>query len=115
MRVAVAGGKGAVVPLPDIELRDIGKSSGGATALDATGQILRQITLGTVVAAKDVLVDLGAAAVDAAVDVAAGTVDAVGDAAGAAASAVAGAIGSLFGGEKGEEGGEKEEGAAKGP
>ena len=115
VRVAVAGGKGAVVPLPDIELRDIGKSSGGATALDATGQILRQITLGTVVAAKDVLVDLGAAAVDAAVDVAAGTVDAVGDAAGAAASAVAGAIGSLFGGEKGEEGGEKEEGAAKGP
>ena len=46
VRVAVAGGKGAVVPLPDIELKDIGRSSGGATALDATGQILRQITVG---------------------------------------------------------------------
>ena len=67
VRVAVAGGKGAVVPLPDIELKDIGRSSGGATALDATGQILRQITVGTVVAVKDVLVDLGGAAVDAVV------------------------------------------------
>lgn len=109
VRVAVAGGKGAVVPLPDIELTDIGKSSGGATALDATGQILRQITVGTVVAVKDVLADLGAAAVDAAVDAAGAAADAVGDAAGAAADtvgdaagaaadAVAGAIGSLFGG-----------------
>ncbi len=109
VRVAVAGGKGAVVPLPDIELRDIGKKSGGVTALSATGQILRQITLGTVVAVKDVLVDLGAAAVDAVGDAAGAAADAVGDAAGAAAeaigdaagaaaSAVTGAIGSLFGG-----------------
>ena len=109
VRVAVAGGKGAVVPLPDIELKDIGKSSGGATALDATGQILRQITVGTVVAVKDVLADLGAAAVEAVGDVAGAAADAVGDAAGAAADAVgdaagaaadavAGAIGSLFGG-----------------
>jgi len=110
VRVAVAGGKGAVVPLPDIELKDIGRSSGGATALDATCQILRQITLGTVVAAKDVLVDLGAAAVDAVGDAAGAAADAVGDAAGAAADAVGdaagaaadavtGAIGSLFGGD----------------
>ena len=102
VRVAVAGGKGAVVPLPDIELADIGKNSDGATALDATGQILRQITVGTVVAVKDVLVDLGAAAVDAAAAAGAAAVDAVSDAvsnaAGAAASAVTGAIGSLFGG-----------------
>ena len=112
VRVAVAGGKGAVVPLPDIELKDIGKSSGGATALDATGQIRRQITSGTVVAVKDVLVDLGGAAVDAVVAVggaaadAVGTAaDAVGDAVGSAASAVTGAIGSLFGGgdDEGEE------------
>lgn len=99
VRVAVAGGKGAVVPLPDIELRDIGKASGGATAIAATGQILRQITLGTVVAVKDVLVDLGAAAVDAAVGAVGAAADAVGDAAGAAASAVTGAIGSLFSGD----------------
>jgi hypothetical protein len=121
VRVAVAGGKGAVVPLPDIELADIGKSSGGATALDATGQILRQITLGTVVAVKDVLVDLGGVAVDAVGDVAGAAADAigdaadaaadaVGDAAGKAASAVTGAIGSLFGG-----GDDKDDGKAGEP
>ena len=98
VRVAVAGGKGAVVPLPDIELKDIGRSSGGATVLDATGQILRQITVGTVVAVKDVLVDLGAAAVDAAAGAAGAAADAIGDAADKAADAVAGALGSLFGG-----------------
>ncbi len=113
VRVAVAGGKGAVVPLPDIELKDIGRSSGGATALDATGQILRQITVGTVVAVKDVLVDLGGAAVDAAAgaagaaadavgDAAGAAADAIGDAAGAAADAVTGALGSLFGGGDGK-------------
>lgn len=118
VRVAVAGGKGAVVPLPDIELKDIGRSSGGATALDATGQILRQITVGTVVAVKDVLADLGAVAADAVVDAAVAVgdaaadavgaaADAVGDAVGSAASAVTGAIGSLFGG------GDKEEKAEK--
>lgn len=113
VRVAVAGGKGAVVPLPDIELKDIGRSSGGATALDATGQILRQITVGTVVAVKDVLVDLGGAAVDAAAgaagaaadavgDAAGAAADAIGDAAGKAADAVTGALGSLFGGGDGK-------------
>ena len=113
VRVAVAGGKGAVVPLPDIELKDIGRSSGGATALDATGQILRQITVGTVVAVKDVLVDLGGAAVDAAAgaagaaadavgDAAGVAADAIGDAAGKAADAVTGALGSLFGGGDGK-------------
>lgn len=98
VRVAVVGGKGAVVPLPDIELTDIGKESGGATALDATGQILRQITVGTLAAVKDVLVDLGGAAVDAAGAVAGAAADAIGGAADKAASAVTGAIGSLFGG-----------------
>ncbi len=113
VRVAVAGGKGAVVPLPDIELKDIGRSSGGATVLDATGQILRQITVGTVVAVKDVLVDLGGAAVDAAAgaagaaadavgDAAGAAADAIGDAAGKAADAVTGALGSLFGGGDGK-------------
>lgn len=98
VRVAVVGGKGAVVPLPDIELTDIGKESGGATALDATGQILRQITVGTLAAVKDVLVDLGGVAVDAAGAVAGAAADAIGGAADKAASAVTGAIGSLFGG-----------------
>ena len=118
VRVAVAGGKGAVVPLPDIELADIGKNSGGATALDATGQILRQITVGTVVAVKDVLVDLGGAAVDAAVAAGSAAVDAVSDAASAAtdavgdaASAVTGAIGSLFGG--GDDGAKEDKASAE--
>ena len=118
VRVAVAGGKGAVVPLPDIELKDIGRSSGGATALDATGQILRQITVGTVVAVKDVLVDLGGAAVDAAVAAGSAAVDAVSDAASAAtdavgdaASAVTGAIGSLFGG--GDDGAKEDKASAE--
>lgn len=107
VRVAVVGGKGAVVPLPTIELKDIGKDSGGATAIDAVGQILKQITIGTVVAVKDVLMDLGGAAVDAVGAVGGAAVDAVGavggaavDAAGRAAGAVTGAIGSLFGGAK---------------
>ena len=118
VRVAVAGGKGAVVPLPDIELTDIGKNSGGATALDATGQILRQITVGTVVAVKDVLVDLGGAAVDAAVATGSAAVDAVSDVASAAAdavgdaaSAVTGAIGSLFGG--GDDGAKEDKASAE--
>ena len=118
VRVAVAGGKGAVVPLPDIELKDIGRSSGGATVLDATGQILRQITVGTVVAVKDVLVDLGGAAVDAAVATGSAAVDAVSDAASAAAdavgdaaSAVTGAIGSLFGG--GDDGAKEDKASAE--
>ena len=40
VRVAVAGGKGAVLPLPKIELEGIGSKSGGATALEAVAQIL---------------------------------------------------------------------------
>ena len=93
VRVAVANGKGLPIPLPDIELRDIGKASGGATALDAVGQILRQITVGTVKAAAGAVVDLGGATVDAVTDVAGAAADVVTGAAGA----VTDAIGSLFG------------------
>ena len=113
VRVAVWDGKGAVVPLPTIELRDIGHKSGGATGLEATGQILRQISFGTVKAAAEavgdvagfaagVVKDAGEVAVDAAKAVGEAAVDAakaVGEAAVDAAKAIGGAIGSIFGGD----------------
>ena len=98
VRVAVVGGKGAVVPLPTIELTGIGTKSGGVTALEAVGQILQSITVGTVAAAKDVLLDLGGAAVDAAAAVGGVAADAVGAVGNAAADAVGGVIGAIFGG-----------------
>ncbi len=110
VRVAVAGGKGAVVPLPTIELRDIGAKSGGVTGVEAFAQILKSITVGTVKAVVGVVADVGGVAVDAAGAVADAAKDAakaaVGNAAeGAkdAAKAAVGAIGSLLGsGGKGE-------------
>lgn len=99
VRVAVANGKGAVVPLPAIELSDIGAKSGGVTGIEAFAQILKSITVGTAKAAASVVADIGGAAVDAAVDaagaavgVAAGAADAAAD----TAKAAAGAIKSLF-------------------
>ncbi len=88
VRVAVANGKGAIVPLPTIELKDIGAKNGGTTGLEATGQILKSITIGTVKAAAGIVVDLGEVAVDAAKGVGSAAVDAV--------KGVGGAIGSLF-------------------
>ena len=119
VKVAVWDGKGAIVSLPDIVLTDIGKKSGGATGLEVTGQILRQISVGTVKAAveavgevagfaSDVVKDVGGAAVDAAK----GVGEAVGNAAkavGGAAKAVGGAIGSIFGGDDDKEQDAKEQ------
>ena len=116
VRVAVAAGKGAVLPLPKIELDGIGAKSGGATALEAVAQILQSITVGTVKAVAGTVLDIGGAALDAAgaisgkaLGAAGDAAGAVGDAAGAAAGAVGdaaknaiGAIGSLFGSSKGE-------------
>lgn len=85
VRVAVWDGKGAVVPLPTIELTDIGAKSGGATGLEAFGQVLRSIGVGTAKAAAGVVGDVAGLAVDA--------VKGVG---GAAAGAVRG-IGGLLG------------------
>ena len=101
VRVAVAGGKGAVIPLPKIELDGIGAKSGGATTLEALGQIVQSITIGTVKAVAGTVFDLGGAAAGAAADAAGAVGDAAKDAAGAvgdAAKDAIGAIGSLFGG-----------------
>ena len=90
VKVAVWNGKGGGVSLPDIELTDIGKKSGGATGLEVTGQILRQISIGTVKAAASVVGDVAGAAIDAVKGVGGTTVD--------TAVGAAKAIGSIFGG-----------------
>ena len=104
--------RGGSVSLPDIELTDIGKKSGGATGLEVTGQVLRQISVGIVEAAAGVIGDLTDAAGDVVKDVgeavgnaADKTMDVVKDVGGAAADAakkIGGAIGSFFGGNKDE-------------
>ena len=107
VKVALWDGKGAGVALPDIELTDIGKKSGGATGLEVTGQILRQISVGTVKAAAEAVGDVAGFAADVVKDVggaAAGVVKDVGGTAADVVKGVGGAIGSLFGG--GEKGGD---------
>lgn len=99
VRVAVANGKGAIVPLPTIELTGIGAKHGGITGLAATAQILKSITIGTVKAAAGIVVDVGEVAVDAIVGVGGAAVDAVKDVGSAAVDAVKG-IGSLFSDDK---------------
>lgn len=98
VRAAFWDGKGIKPPLPSIELADIGKKNGGATALEAVGQIFGSIGKGVI----GIVADLGGAVVDAAAAVGGAAVDgakAVGSAVGDAASAVGDAIGGLFGGE----------------
>lgn len=92
VKIAVWDGKGGGVFLPDIELDGIGRKSGGATGLEATGQILRQISIGTIKAAAEAIGDVAGAAFSSVMDAGEVTVD--------AAKAVGGAIGSLFGGDK---------------
>lgn len=71
VRVAVAGGKGLVLPLPTIVLDGIGAKSGGATALEATIQILESIAMGVVNLVGDagqLVLDAGKAVVGGAVE-----------------------------------------------
>ena len=98
VRAAFWDGKGVKPPLPSIELRDIGKKTGGATALEALGQIVGSIGRGVI----GLVADLGGAVVDAAAAVGGAALEgaaAVGGAIGDAAAAVGGAIGGLFGGD----------------
>ena len=64
VRMAVASGKGAVLPLPNIELADIGKKSGGATGVEVAYEVLKSITSGTLSAVAGVVGDVGGLAVD---------------------------------------------------
>lgn len=105
VRVAVANGKGAIVPLPTIELNGIGSKNGGVTGLEATVQILKSITVGTVKAVAGIIADIGGVAVDAVKDVGGVAVGAVKDVGGAAVDGVKSigkSIGGLFGGSKDE-------------
>ena len=102
VRVAVANGKGAIVPLPTIELHNIGEKRGGITGLEATGQILKSITIGTVKAAAGLVVDVGEVAVDVVKDVGTAAVDVAKDVGSAAVDAVK-SIGSIFSSDKDDE------------
>ena len=99
VRVAVAGGKGVVLPLPTIELRDIGAKNGGATALEATIQILQSIVMGVVELVGDagqLVLDAGAAVVDGAVEGVSAVGEGIADGAEAVGDAI-GAVGDLLG------------------
>ena len=86
------GGKGAVIPMPVLELRDIGKKSGGATTLDVVREILNSVAKGILGAVKDGAFAIGGFAVDA-VGATGGAAIHAAEAAGAAAVKTAGAVG----------------------
>ncbi|MGI5868417.1 MAG: hypothetical protein ACOX9C_03090 [Kiritimatiellia bacterium] len=86
------GGKGAVVPMPSIELHDIGKKSGGATTLEVLSDVLGSIGKGVLGAVKDAAFSVGGAAVDAVGAVGGAALEAV-DEAGKAAVRTVGAAG----------------------
>jgi hypothetical protein len=71
------------LPLPVIELNDIGAKNGGVTAVEATGEIIYSIGKGVIVAVKDI---------------AFGATDFVGDTVSDTANAIGNFVGGLFGG-----------------
>lgn len=95
VRMAVASGKGAVLPLPNIELADIGKKSGGSTGVEVAYEVLKSITSGTLSAVAGVVGDVGGLTVDG--------VKAVTGAAAEGVSKEVKAITGLFGGGSSEE------------
>ena len=106
VRVAVLNGKGVVVPLPAIELNDIGAKNGGVTGIEATVQVVESIVMGTLKAVAGVVGDVGGLAIEG--------VEAVGGAAVDGVKAVGGAIGGgikkiggLFGGSDDDKDGKK--------
>ena len=97
-RVKIASatlGIAAPLPLPGIELHDVGKKTGGITALELTGQIFGSIFKGI----GGVVVGIGGLAVDGVTAVGGLAVDGV--------KAVGDAIGGLFGGGKTDEADDK--------
>ncbi len=93
VRVAVLHGKGVVVPLPTIELNDIGAKNGGITGIEATFQVIESIVTGTVKACAGVIGDVGGLAIDGVEAVGGAALDgakAVGDAAAKGIKAIGG-------------------------
>ena len=96
-------GKALTIPLPSVTVRDIGKSSGGASAVDALTEVingilggLTQAVTGAASAAGDLLKGVGGAASNAAkgaTDAAAGAVKSAEDAAKGAGDAIKGVTG----------------------
>lgn len=121
VRVAVLHGKGVVVPLPTIELKDIGAKNGGVTGVEATFQVIESIVTGTLKAVAEVIGDVGSLAVEGVEAVGGAAIDgakAVGDAAVEGAKAIGGAaakgikaIGGLFSDDDGDA--ESADGAGK--
>ena len=106
VRVAMLNGKGVIVPLPTIELNDIGAKNGGITGIEATVQVVKSIVVGTLKAVAGVVGDVGGLAVEGVEAVGGLAVDgvkAVGGAAVGGVKAIGGAIGGLFGGSDGDE------------
>ncbi len=91
-RLAVANGKGAVVPLPSIELSDIGKKNGGVTTIEALYEVLKSISTGTMSAVGNLIGAVGSATINAASSIATTSADLISDG--------IGAITGLFSGEK---------------
>lgn len=97
---AAAGGKGVVVPMPKIELVDIGKKNGGATVLETISEIIKSIGNGIIGVVGDLggmVIDAAGAVGEAAVDVAGKAAGAIGDTAGKAVGAVGETIGNVGG------------------
>lgn len=91
------GGKGLLMPMPTLELHDIGKKSGGVTGLEAFAQTLGAICGGIIRSVKDGAVALGGAAASAALTAAGAVGEAAIDTVGAAGGAAIGAVGSVGG------------------
>ncbi|MGN0844648.1 MAG: hypothetical protein ACI4QT_05435 [Kiritimatiellia bacterium] len=96
-RLAVANGKGAVVPLPSIELSDIGKKNGGITTIEALYEVLKSVSAGTVSAVGNLIGAVGSATINAASSIATTGAELVSDGVGAIADGL-GAITGLFSG-----------------
>ncbi len=60
----LTGGKGVVIPMPDLILKDIGKHKGGITALDAFSQTLKAVAQGVIRIIKNAPLKIGSLAVD---------------------------------------------------
>ena len=86
------GGKGAVIPMPAIELHDIGKKSGGATSLEVLAEVLGSVAQGVLGAVKDAAFALGGMAVES-IGAIGGAALGAADAAGKTAVKAAGAVG----------------------
>ena len=101
INVAALGGKGMPIPLPKIELTDVGKEKeGGASLLDVITEIISAVSKSVVQVATGsvkLVGDAAGAAVGAAGDVAGATLNVAGDAAGATLNVAGDAAGAAVG------------------